>query len=380
MARFRVIHLRATAMSVGICMMVVLGIVAPAPAGSTFSVTNLITNNQDVNKAQITDPNLVNPWGVSFAPTSPIWVSNEGTGVSSLYNITPSNQVSIVSGPDFPVAIQGGGPTGQVFNGSSSAFNGDLFVFVTLGGAVEGWRPSLGNTAEVLSLANSANSYDGATLVSVNGFSYLLAANNKTGNIDVLNGTATQPGLSGSFKDTGLPAGFVPYNVQTLNGVVYVTYFNPSSPKSGIVDAFSTSGTFLARVGTGGSLDQPWGLAIAPTSFGSLAGDLLVGNKGSGEISVFNLTTNTALGTLNGTNGSPIAIPDLWALTTGNGTDAGSTQQIYFTAGVDGYKDGLLGAIQLAAVPEPSTAVLGLIALGALTGGLSWKKRRGVKN
>jgi uncharacterized protein (TIGR03118 family) len=191
-----------------------------------------------------------------------------------------------------------------------------------------------------------------------------------------LNGTATQPGLPGNFKDTNLPAGFVPYNVQVLNGVVYVTYFNSATKSDGIVDAFSTSGTFLARVGTGGSLDQPWGLAIAPTSFGSLAGDLLVGNKASGEISVFNLTNDTALGTLNGTNGSPIVIQDLWALTTGNGTSAGSTEQIYFTAGVGGYRDGLLGAIQLSSVPEPSTAVLSLIALGVLTARCGWKKRR----
>jgi uncharacterized protein (TIGR03118 family) len=137
---------------------------------------------------------------------------------------------------------------------------------------------------------------------------------------------------------------------------------------------------FIARVGTGGSLDQPWGLAIAPTSFGPLAGDLLVGNKGNGEISVFNLTSDTALGTLNGTNGSPIVIQDLWALSIGNGTDAGSTQQIYFTAGTGGYRDGLVGAIQLASVPEPSTGVLALVALGVLTGGLHWKKRRRVKS
>jgi len=365
-------------MSVGVCMVVVLGIVAPAQAGPTFSVTNLITNNQTVNQAQITDPNLVNPWGVSFGPTTPLWVSNEGTGVASLYSITTSDKVSIVTTPApslFPVTIQGGEVTGQAFNGSSTAFNGDPFLFVTLGGAVEGWRPALGHTAEVLSLANSANSYDGTTLVTVNGNSYLLAANNKTGNIDVLNGTASQPGLPGNFKDPSLPAGFVPYNVQVLNNVVYVTYEQPGKT-GGFVDAFSTSGIFIARIGSGPSLDQPWGLAIAPTSFGPLAGDLLVGNKGSGQISVFNLTNDSPVGTLNGTNGSPIVIQDLWSLTVGNGDGAGSTQQVYFTAGSSGYKNGLLGAIQLQSVPEPSTAALGLIAVATLAARWRWKKRR----
>ncbi len=379
MARFQVLRSRATAMSIGVCMVVVLGIAAPAQAGEVFAVTNLITNNQAVNQAQITDPNLVNPWGVSFGPTTPLWVSNEGTGVSSLYTITPSDQVSIVTNPSlFPVQIQGGAPTGQVFNPSATAFNGDPFLFVTLNGAIEGWRPGLGNTAELLS-PTSSNGYDGATLVMVNGNEYLLAANTKTGNIDVFNGTATQPALPGNFKDPSLPAGFVPYNVQVLNGIVYVAYEQPGKT-GGIVDAFSTTGSFLARVGSGGSLDQPWGLAIAPSSFGSLAGDLLVGNKGSGEISVFNLSNDTALGTLNGTNGSPIVIQDLWALSIGNGTNAGSTDQIYFTAGTGGYRDGLLGDIQLSSVPEPSTLALGLIALGALAGGWHWKKRRRVNS
>jgi uncharacterized protein (TIGR03118 family) len=381
MTRARVTCLRAFMMSVGVPILAGLGIVAPAQADPTFSVTNLITNNQSVNQAQITDPNLVNPWGVSFLPTSPLWVSNEGKGVTSLYSITNTDQVSIVSNPNlFPVTIQGGGVTGQVANGSSTAFGGDPFLFVTLGGAVEGWNPNLGNTAQILTAANSANSYDGATLVTVNGNSYLLAANTNTGNIDVFNGTTTQPGLTGNFKDPNLPTGFVPYNVQVLNGLVYVTYFNSATNSGGIVDAFSTSGNFMARIGTGGSLNDPWGLAIAPSSFGALAGDLLVGNKGSGEISIFNLSTDSFVGTLNGTNGSPIVIPDLWALTIGNGDGAGSTQQIYFTAGVGGYQDGLLGAIQPASVPEPSTAVLGLIAVGALAGRWHWKKRRGVNS
>jgi uncharacterized protein (TIGR03118 family) len=356
----------------GLVFMLALG--AQAQAGPTFSVTNLITNNQAVNPAQVTDPNLVNPWGVSFSSTSALWVSDEGKGVASVYTITPSNHVTVDTNADFPVTIQGGEVTGQVFNtgAGSGAFNGDDFVFVTETGAVEGWRPSLGNTAEVLVAGSAGNSYDGATLVTVNGNEYLLAANHTTGNIDVINGTAGQPALPGNFKDPNLPTGFVPYNVQVLNGVVYVTY---EKGAAGIVDAFSTSGNFLTRIGTGGSLDQPWGLAIAPSSFGSLAGDLLVGNKGNGEISIFT-TSGTALGTLNGTNGAPIVIQDLWALTVGNGVSAGSTQEIYFTAGVGGYQDGLVGAIQLQSVPEPSTAVLGLIAAGVLAGRWHWKNRR----
>jgi uncharacterized protein (TIGR03118 family) len=373
--RFGLTLSRATANWVGVCAAIALGIVAPVQAGPTYSVTNLITNDQTANPAQIQDSNLANPWGVSFGPTTPLWVSNNDPGVASLYSINANDKVSIVQAPIFPVIIQGGGVTGQDFNtgASANAFNGDAFLFVTTGGAVEGWRPALGNTAEVLVPGSSANSYTGSTLVTVNDNTYLLAANNKTGNIDVFKGTAGQPSLPGSFKDTGLPAGYVPYNVQVLNGIVYVTYFNSASPKSGIVDAFSTSGTFMARIGTGGSLNQPWGLAIAPTSFGPTAGDLLVGNKGSGEINVFNLANDSPAGMLNGRNGSPIVIQDLWALTVGNDHGAGSSQEIYFTAGVNGYANGLFGAIQ---VPEPSTAVLGLIALGLVATGMRWKQRR----
>ena len=199
---------RTTAMSVSVCMVVILGIVAPVEAGSTFSVTNLITNNQAVNPAQITDPNLVNPWGVSFGPTTPLWVSNEGTGVASLYSITKSDQVSIVTNPSlFPVKIQGGEVTGQVFNSSSNAFNGDPFLFVTLNGAIEGWRPGLGNTAELLS-PTSSNSYDGATLVTVNGNEYLLAARPRPETSMSSMGLPLRPACPGTSKTLTSPPVF----------------------------------------------------------------------------------------------------------------------------------------------------------------------------
>jgi uncharacterized protein (TIGR03118 family) len=378
MVRIGLSSLRATVTQVISCVVLFLVAVAPAQAGPTYSVTNLITNSQNPNPPEISDPNLVNPWGVSFGPLTPLWVSNYGPGVASAYSISRTDQVSIVQLPSFPVMIQGGAVTGQAFNPGfgSSVFNGDLFLLVTQGGAVEGWRPALGNFAENLASGSPANVYTGSTLVTVNGNEYLLAANNKTGNIDVFKGSVGQPDLPGRFVDPNLPAGFAPYNVQVLNGVVYVTYFNTTTGKSGIVDAFSTSGIIMARVAAGGALGQPWGLAIAPTSFGPKAGDLLVGNLISGQIDAFNLANNTPDGTLNGPNGQPITMPGLWSLTTGNNEGAGNSQEVYFTAGLDNYANGALGAIKLQSVPEPSTVVLGLIALGLATTGVRWKNRR----
>jgi uncharacterized protein (TIGR03118 family) len=237
--------------SVGLVFSFVLA--ATAQAGNTFSVTNLVTSSQSANIAPVTDPNLINPWGVSFTPTSPLWVSDNGTGVSTLYSITNSDQVSIVTSPDFPVVIPGGTPTGQIANTNSAAFGGDAFVFVSQSGAVTGWQPSFGNTAQVIVAANAANSYDGAAQVTVNGDTYLLAANNKTGNIDVIAGTPNAPNLSGTFKDPNLPAGSMPYNVQTLNGVVYVLYFPQFSAMVSVLFELAACGYGLASLREGES-------------------------------------------------------------------------------------------------------------------------------
>ncbi len=213
MRRFRYLSPRATALCVVYSAAVLLSAAVPAKAGPTptFTVSNLITNNPTDNPGKITDPNLINPWGVSFGGTTPLWVSNEGTNVASVYSISNKNDVSIVAAPFFPVQIPGGAPTGQNFNtgAASGAFNGDAFLFVTLNGAVAGWRPSLGNQAETIVAGSAANSYDGSTLVTVNNSTYLLAANAKSGNIDVFSGTANQPHL-GTFSPTptSLPALF----------------------------------------------------------------------------------------------------------------------------------------------------------------------------
>jgi len=325
-------------------------------------ITSLVS---DLPGAQLLDPKLVNPWGVSFSGGSPFWVSNNGTGTSTLYSVTASNVVTKVP---LTVSIPGDGSvTGQANNSlsGSGAFNGDNFLFVSEDGTVSGWRNALGTTAEILQSPSTNNVYKGSALDVIGTNAYLLEANFRNGTIDVLKGTAGIPDLAGKFTDPGLPAGYAPFNVQILNGKVYVTYALQDAAKkddvagagNGIVSVFNLDGTFVQRLTTGGVLNSPWGLAIAPSTFGSLAGKLLVGNFGDGRISAFDPTTGASAGQVTDTSGNPISISGLWALTPGNGGSAGSTSKLYFTAGIADETHGLFGV--LVAVPEPSPMLLG---------------------
>jgi uncharacterized protein (TIGR03118 family) len=261
-----------------------------------------------------------------------------------------------------------------VFNagGGGGQFNGNTFLFVSEDGTVSGWRGSLGTTAETLVTA-SASIYKGAALGTVGTDSYLYAANFGTGKIDVLKGNAGAADLAGSFTDPALPSGYVPFNVQALENSLFVTYARRDGGSTdetagagfGFVDRYDLQGNFVARVASGGVLDAPWGLAIAPASFGSLAGSLLVGNFGDGRISAYDLATDSFLGQVADSHGSPLAIDGLWALSVGNGAGAGSTQSLYFTAGPGDESHGVFGVLQ--AVPEPGMAILfaaGLLAVG----------------
>jgi len=281
-----------------------------------------------------------------------------------------------------------GTPTGQVFNtaNGSGAFNGNLFLFVSEDGTISGWRGTLGTTAEVLQTADNANVYKGTTLDTTNGHSYLLAANFRAGTIDVLKGDLGAPNLTGKFLDPNLPAGYAPFNVQALGNRIYVTYALQDSAKHdddpgagrGFVDAFDMQGNLLGRVGSMGTLNSPWGLAIAPASFTGLAGDLLVGNFGDGTINVFNPDPMTPgfLGQLSGADGKPIAIDGLWGLIPGNDGSGGSSQDIYFSAGPNDEMDGLFGVIEpVHSAPEPSSLSLELAAVVSLFGLCVWKKR-----
>jgi len=339
--------------------------------GQGFSQTNLVASG---GGAQISDPNLLNPWGLAYSPTSGFWSANNGTGTATIYNVTPAADVTTKVA--LTVTIPGAGnPTGQVFNGGTG-FNADRFLFVSEDGTVSGWRGALGTTAEILQTGDPDNVYKGSALSDIGGHTYLYAANFHTGAVDVLKGDPGAPGLSGNFLDPNLPAGYAPFNIQNLNGMLYVTYAKQdgtgrdavSGAGLGIVDVFDLQGNLMGRVASGGVLDTPWGLALAPSTFGPLAGDLLVGNFGDGRISAFDPVSHAFLGQIQDGMGNALSIDGLWALMPGNDGNGGSSSRLYFTAGPNDESAGLFGV--LTPVPEPGS----LLALGAL--GLAVVRRR----
>jgi uncharacterized protein (TIGR03118 family) len=329
------------------------------------------------------DPQLVNPWGVSFGKGGPFWVSNNGSGFSTLYNGLGVKQGLVVqmpgNSPGSPVPI-----TGQVNNGTAG-FNKDIFIFAGENGAVYGWRGNLGTVAETLKSPSDPNTGDVYKGLALNGTT-LIAANFRTGKLDAFNGSIAS--FSNPTADPNLPAGFAPFNVATLNGKTFVTFAkqDPASggssdlagPGNGLIDVVDASGNFLSRLVTGGVLNSPWGMAIAPASFGRFAGDLLVGNFGDGEINVFDPNTGAFLGTLLGPDGNPLMIPGLWDLTVGSGSATAPTSRLFFTAGAPGpngdgvtpESDGIFGTID-PVVPEPGS--LGLFLVG---GAGLWLARR----
>jgi uncharacterized protein (TIGR03118 family) len=351
----------------------VMGIAAPAKAGDVFLASTLASD--------ATDGQLTNPWGISASGMSPFWISDNGAGVSTLYAVDPNTNVATKQA--LTVVIPGDGTvTGQAFNGGTG-FNSDRFLFVSEDGTISGWRGAIGSTAEVLQLPDPANIYKGVTLETIGGHSYLLSANFARGTIDVLKGDTSAPDLTGKFTDPAIPNHFAPFNISKLGNIIYVTYAlqdgkdDKPGPGNGFVSAFDQNGTFLARIGNQGMLNSPWGLAIAPSGFGSLAGDLLVGNFGDGRINIFSADPGSPgfIGQLtDAKTGNPLSIDGLWGLIPGNGMGAGNVHDIYFTAGPNDEAGGAFGV--LASVPEPSSAVLAMISIGAMSAGWAWKKRR----
>jgi len=341
---------------------------------STFSQLNLVTDSQTnlvslgYAAAANVDPNLINPWGVSFPPDGPFWISDNGTGLASLkdgsgqpFTMLPSITIAAPPGQTTPSA-----PDGQVFNSSGTGFdisqNGktasSLFLFATEDGTISGWNPAVNAGSSVIAVDNSMGGagavYKGLAIAQTSQGTMLYAANFGNGSVDVFNSNFTKVD---SFTDPNVPKGYAPFNVQVLDGHLFVTFALQDAAKHddvagaghGFVDEFNLDGTHMQRVASGGVLNSPWGLAIAPAGFGDFAGDLLVGNFGDGTINVFNPKNDHFVGKVDGSNGQPIVIQDLWTLTIGSGPVDNPTA-IYFTAGLQDEQHGLFGL--LSANPE----------------------------
>jgi len=346
-------------------------ICSPAFATS-YAQTNLVSDMPGV-AINPPDPNLKDPWGMSFSTTSPIWVSDRFTGVSTLYNGLGVKTPLTVTVPPGTSAT---GPTGQVFAGGTNfQLNGAAvnFIFDTLGGTIDAWNGGAGTTAVVMATTAGA-SYTGLALAN----NTLYAANFVSGGgINVFNSSFASTTVPGNFNDPNIPAGYAPYNVQFLNGNLYVEYakVTPGMPVAlpgggGYVDVFDTNGNLLQRLISNGQLDAPWGITLAPAGFGGFGGDILVGNFGNGEINAFNATTGAYAGTLTDINGNPIVNDGLWAIgfDLPNGAPGAlNPDELFFTAGPNQGNDGLFGA--LTPVPEPGAfglAGLALVGLAAV--------------
>src|SRR5258706_4399379 len=329
--------------------------------GGSYKQTNLVSNLPGL--AHFTDPNLTNPWGISSAPGGPFWVSDNGSGKSTLYDNKGNPQSLVVTIPS-PTHGTTGTPTGTVFNSNTNAFivskNGvsgpSIFLFDSEDGTISGWNQNVDPTNAILAVDNSKSGavYKGLAIFGNQNETFLYAANFHAGTIDVFDKKFAPVKLSGSFTDPYLPKGYAPFDIQSINNRLYVTYAKQNAQKNGdvpgaghgFVDVFDINGNFIVRLISHGQLNSPWGLALAGGSFGRFSNDLLVGNFGDGHINAFDPYSGTFRGQLSDQKGHAIVIDGLWSLIFGLGGQAGKPNQLFFTAGIHQEADGLFGMIQ----------------------------------
>ncbi len=342
-------------------------VTASAGPSQFYAQHNLVSDIPGL--ADHTDSNLVNAWGLDSGPTTPWWISDNGTGKATLYNVS-SGAITIFTVPGAGGAQ--GNPTGLVFNGGTGfvvnngvgAPSAARFIFSSEDGTISAFKgaPIVTVVPNVNAPAHGAI-YKGLAIDSRTAGQFLYATDFHNGNVDVFDSSFHAVTLAGTFTDPNLPAGFAPFGIQNINGTLYVTYAlqdedqedDVAGPGNGFVDAFDTSGNFITRVASMGELNSPWGLALAPADFGRFSGDLLVGNFGDGRIHAFDPETFEAVGLLHSASGRPIQIEGLWALQFGHGTTAtsanGLTTTLFFTAGPADEDHGLFGSITLTQPP-----------------------------
>ena len=370
-------------------------------AANKFTQHNLVSDIAGM--ADQLDPCLINPWGIVASPTSPFWISANGTGLSTLYNGN-GNAVNLIVSIPGPAGVQApaqkcgntafgpGAPSGVIYNDTTSFAVGASpasFIFSSEQGLIVGWNGAAGKAGAILADRSAAGAvYKGLATATRSEGPGLYAADFGNGRIDVFDGNMNLVTPGTMFVDAAIPAGFAPFNIQNLGGSLYVSYAKQDAkhqddvagPGNGYVDVYDLNGNLLQRLVSGGPLNSPWGMAIAPAAFGDFGGALLVGNFGDGTINAFDPVSGNLLGTLQNGSGTAIHISGLWGLMFGNGARAnaaavpsgGDANTLYFTAGIAGpdsvESHGLLGTLQPA--PAISTGG-GVVNAASLTAGIA---------
>lgn len=336
---------------------------AQADDGSRhYLQTNLVSDVAGV--AANTDPNLVNPWGLSVSPTGAWWVSDNGTGLTTLYDGTGAIQTLVVALPNTPGASGASAPTGTVFNGVATDFllapgKPAHFIFAHEEGTITAWN---GGTTGQLMVNNSGSaSYKGLAIATNGSAQLLYAANFRAGTVDVFDNAFKPVNLGPeAFRDLLVPRSFAPFNVQAIGDAIYVAYAEREAGSidevdgagRGFVDVYSTDGHLQKRLQWGLWFNAPWGVALAPADFGRFSNMLLVGQFGSGKIAAFDPDSGEFRGFLRGDDNRPVRIEGLWALAFGNGAGAGPATSLFFTAGIDDEAHGLMGTLTAIAAQD----------------------------
>ncbi|HXJ97082.1 MAG TPA: TIGR03118 family protein [Terriglobia bacterium] len=347
-------HQRLSHVLMAFALLALMVGLAPRPAAAQDAVTQyamygLVSNI--AGKAIWTDPNLQNPWGIANSSSGPFWISDQLSGLSSFYNGSgsPFGTITVPGAAGNPL----GSPTGIVYNSNSSSFlvtqNGisgsAVFIFDTLDGTISGWSPGVNPSEAVVAVDNSATDaiYTGLAIATNSTGTFIFAADSWNNEVDMYDGNFN---LVKHITDPTIPAGFTPFNAQTIKNYVFVTYAAVSGGPGGYVDIFDFSGNFVKRFASGDPLNQPWGVAWAPKNFGPQSGTILIGNNvDSGTINAFDINTGAFKSPLMDLNGKPLIINGLWAIEFGaGGTNNGPTNQLFFTAGPND-AEGFFGVI-----------------------------------
>ena len=343
--------MKTTYLKTGLLLIAAAMFVAPKVFGDTYSNTNFQSDIPGV--AQHTDPNLVNPWGMAVSGNGTIWVSDNGTGVSTLYRQDGTAVPLVVEIPRAARNRDTANPTGVVFNSTNffqvtkNGVSGPArFIFVSEDGSISGWSPTVDGTHAIIAVDNGTNQgvnraiYKGATLGMAGGHNFLYATDFHTGKVHTFDENFNQVN-PGGFTDPNLPAGYGPFGIRNFNGEIFVTYAKQDHRRQddvacagcGFVNVFDTSGNFLRRLINNGELNAPWGLTLVEDG-------LWVGNFGDGKINVYDPDTGGFIETLMRADGTPLQLDGLWDL-----LPAQSGGGVFFTAGIADEEHGLFGII-----------------------------------